>query len=128
MTLLRRLLAPVTAIWVFCQLGTVALGPVALWVSAADSHDAECTCGHGANAMCPMHRHKPAGDPNSHCSMQASNETGTGVLTTITAAAGLIPESTPSFVAPVPSMNVSPTDVHVVGERPVPPDPPPPRV
>src|SRR5688572_24357371 len=122
MTHLRRVLAPVTAIWIFCQLGTVVLVPVALWVSAADPHAAECTCGHGANAMCPMHRHKPAGDPISHCSMQASNETGTGALTTGVGAAGLIPESTPSLLAPVASMNVSPTDVHIFGERPVPPD------
>ena len=128
MTRLRRALAPLAAIWLSCQIGTVALVPVALWVNAADPHAAECTCGHGADAMCPMHRHKPAGDPNSHCSMQASNETGTGVLTTIVGAGGLIPESTPSLVAPVPSMNVRPADADVRGERPVPPDPPPPRV
>ena len=128
MTRLRRALVPLAAMWLSCQIGTVALVPVALWVSAADPHAAECTCGHGADAMCPMHRHKPAGDPNSHCSMQAANETGTAVLTTIVGAAGLIPESTPSLVAPVPSMNVRPADVDVRGERPVPPDPPPPRV
>jgi hypothetical protein len=128
MTSLRRALAPLAAIWLLCQIATVALVPVAVWVSAADPHGAECTCGRGgADAMCPMHRHKPAGDAASHCSMQASNKTGTGVLTTIVIA-GLIPESTPSLVPPVPSMNVSPTDVDVRGERPVPPDPPPPRV
>jgi len=124
---LRRALVPLAATWLTCQVGTVALGPVALWVSA-DSHAAECTCGHGADAMCPMHRHKPAGDPDTNCSMQAANGAGTAVLTTIVGAAGLIPESTPSLVAPVPSTNVSRTDVDVRGERPVPPDPPPPRV
>lgn len=128
MTRMRRALAPLAAIWLSCQIGTVALGPLALRVSAADPHAAECTCGHGADAMCPMHHHKPARDPSGHCSMQASNETGTGVITTLVSAAGLIPESTPSLVAPVPSMNVSPTDVDVRGERPAPPDPPPPRV
>ena len=127
MTHLRRVLAPVTALWLFCQIGTVALVPVALWVGAAGRHAAECTCGHGEDAKCPMHRHKPAGDPNSHCSMQASNEAGAGALTTIVSVAGLLPESTPSLVAPLPSTNVSPTDVDVRGERPVPPDPPPPR-
>jgi hypothetical protein len=128
MTRLRRALVPLVAMWLSCQIGTVALVPVALWVSVADPHAAGCTCGHGADAMCPMHRYKHAGDPNSHCSMQSSNETGTGVLTTIVGAGGLVPESTPSLVAPVPSMNVSPTDVDARGERPVPPDPPPPRV
>jgi len=128
MTRLRRALVPLVAMWLSCQVGTFALVPVVLWVNAADPHAAECTCGHGADAMCPMHRHKPAGDSNNPCSMQASNQTGTGVLTTIVGAAGLIPESTPSFVAPGPSISVSPMDVDVRGERPVPPDPPPPRV
>jgi hypothetical protein len=126
-TRLRRALVPLATIWLSCQIGTVALVPVALWVSAADPHTAECTCGHGADAMCPMHRHKPAGNPNSHCSMQAANGAGRAVLTTIVGVAGLIPESTPSLVAPVPSTRVRPGDVHVRGERPVPPDPPPPR-
>lgn len=128
MTRLRRALVPLTAVWLSCQIGTIALVPVASWVNAADPHAAECTCGHGANAICPMHRHKPAGDPSSRCSMQATNETGTAPLTTIAGAGGLLPESTLSLVAPVPSMNVGPTDDDVRGERPVPPDPPPPRV
>lgn len=127
MTRLRRLLAPLAAIWLSCQIGAVALVPVAMWLNAADPHAAECTCGHGADAMCPMHRHKPAGSSSSHCSMQATNGTGTAVLTTLVGVAGLIPESMSSLVAPVPSTNVSPADVDVRGERPVPPDPPPPR-
>lgn len=128
MTRLRCALVPLAAMWLFCQIGTIALMPVAMSASAADSRAGVCNCGHGPDAMCPMHRHKPAGDPISHCSMQAADETGTAVLTTIVGAAGLIPESAPSLVAPVPSMNVSPTDVDVRGERPLPPDPPPPRV
>jgi hypothetical protein len=127
MTRLRRVLAPLALIWLSCQIGTVALGPIALWVSAAHPHAAECTCGHGADAMCPMHHHKPAGNSNSPCSMQAANSTGTAVLTTIFGVAGPIPESAASLVAPVPSTSVGPADVDVRGERPVPPDPPPPR-
>ncbi len=127
MTRLRRVLAPLAAIWLFCHVGSVALVPVALWVGAADAHAPVCTCGHGADAMCPMHRHKPAGSTESHCSMQAAQGAATAVLTTIGSIAGLIPESTPSLIAPVPSTSVGPTDVDVRGERPVPPDPPPPR-
>jgi hypothetical protein len=125
---LRRAIVPLTACWLTCQIVTVACVPVAWWVSAADPRAAECTCGHGADAMCSMHRHKPARSPDSHCSMQASNETGTAVLTALVGAVGLIPESISSLVAPAPSMRVSPADVDVRGERPVPPDPPPPRV
>jgi hypothetical protein len=124
---LRRGLAPLAAIWLSCQIGTIALVPVALWVSAADPHAAECTCGHGVDALCPMHRHRPAGNQNSHCSMQAANGAGTAVLRTFVGVAGLIPESTPLLVVPVPSTSVSPADVDLPGERPVPPDPPPPR-
>ena len=80
MTHLRRVLAPVTAIWLFCQVGAVALVPAALWITAADSHGVECTCGHGLGAICPMH-HKPADDPAA-CAMKAAN-TGTAVLTTL---------------------------------------------
>jgi len=127
MSCLRRTLAPLAAIWLSCQIGTVALVPVALWVSAADPHAAECTCGHGADAMCPMHGHKPAEDTNSNCAMQAAKGVATGVLTTLVGSAGLIPESTRSLVPPVPSISVRAFDVDVRGERPVPPDPPPPR-
>ncbi len=77
--------------------------------------------------VCPMHRHNPAGEPSSDCSMQAVNQTGTAVLTALVGSAGLMPESTPSLLAPLPSVNLSPAEVNVRGERPVPPDPPPPR-
>ena len=35
MTLVRRTLAPLTAIWLFCQIGTVAFVPIVLWAAAA---------------------------------------------------------------------------------------------
>ena len=127
MTRLRRALVPLAALWLSCQVGTVALVPVALWVTAADPHAAECTCGHGADAMCPMHRHKPAGAPTSDCSMQAANETGTAVLTSLVGVTGLVPQATPSLVGLIPSTHVRSFDVGVRGERHVPPDPPPPR-
>jgi hypothetical protein len=47
-----------------CQIAAVAHAPIALFISAVDSHAAECSCRHGAGAMCPMLRtmhHKPAG-------------------------------------------------------------------
>jgi len=95
--LLRRVLAPLALVWLSCQIGTVALVPVAFWVSAADPQVAGCTCGHSAHATCQMHSHKPARNPNSPCSMQAANGSGTAVLTTIVGIAGLIPESAPSL-------------------------------
>jgi hypothetical protein len=126
MTHLRRVLVPVTAIWLFCQVGTVALVPVALWITAADPHAAECTCGHGVGAMCPMH-HKPSGE-SAPCAMQAANGPATAVLTTLVGNAGLITEPPQSIQLPTSTRCAQAADVQVAGERPVPPDPPPPRV
>ena len=125
MTHMRRVLAPVTAIWLFCQIGSVALVPVALWATAVDSHAEGCTCGHGAGAMCLMH-HKPAGD-SAPCAMQAANNSGAAVLNTLVGTAGLVPEPGCSIEPALLSASARTLDVHVVGERPVPPDPPPPR-
>lgn len=124
MALLRRVAAPVTAVWLFCQLGTVALVPVALWITAEDPHAEECTCGHGPGAMCPMH-HKPARE-SAPCAMQAAGGPE-AVLTTLAATQGLVVEPASSIQPGVPFAYPRVGDVRVNGERPVPPDPPPPR-
>ena len=125
MTQLRRVLVPVTVFWLLCQVGTVAFVPVALWITAADRHATECTCGHGAGAMCPMH-HKPSGG-SAPCAMQAANDSGTAVLTTLAGTAGLIAEPPHSIQPPTSTQYARAADLQVAGERPVPPDPPPPR-
>ena len=125
MSQLRRVLAPVTAIWLSCQVGTLALAPIALWFTAADPHGVECTCGHGAGAMCPMH-HKPI-DESESCTLQAANLPGSAVLTAITGITGLVPVSMTSIGPATSTKRVSNADVQVEGRRPIPPDPPPPR-
>jgi hypothetical protein len=125
MALLRRVLGPFTAVWLFCQVGQVALVPLALWITATDPHGAECTCGEGLGAMCPMH-HKRSGG-SAPCAMQATDSSGTVVLTTLPGTAGLLAGPTPSIQPPASTEYRRATDVHVAGERPVPPDPPPPR-
>ena len=125
MTSFRRVLAPVAAIWLCCQVGTMALAPVALWITAADAHGVECTCGHGDGAMCPMH-HKPANESGT-CAMQAANLPGSAVLAAITGIAGLVPSSTVSIGPAIVTKQALNTDIHVAGRRPIPPDPPPPR-
>jgi len=123
---LRRLLGPVTAIWLFCQLGTAASVPVSLWLRTVDPHASECICGHGAGAMCPMH-HKLAGG-SVPCAMQSANGPDAAILTTLLGTAGVIAEAAASIRPAVPSPLVRAGDVQPAGERPVPPDPPPPRV
>jgi hypothetical protein len=127
MTQLRRVLAPVIAIWLFCQIGSVALVPVALWMTGADVHGAECTCGHGAGAICPMH-HKPTGGDPAPCAIKAATGSGAAVVTTLAGTAGLIADPIRSIQPAIPSEHPLAADVHAAGERPVPPDPPPPRV
>jgi hypothetical protein len=124
---LRRALAPIAAIWLSCQLGAVALVPVALWAGAAAERTAGCTCGHGTHAMCPMHHHKPAGSSSSTCSMQPVNSGPSAVLTVLVGPPGFIPGSPSSLVVPDLSTRIAHVDAGVRGERPVPPDPPPPR-
>jgi hypothetical protein len=124
---LRRMLAPVTAVWLFCQVGTVASVPLALWLTASAPHEEQCTCGHEAGVMCPMH-HKTTGRPApAPCAMQAANSSGTAVVTTLVGVAGLISEPTLSIRPADASMHPLASDVRLVGDRPVPPDPPPPR-
>ena len=125
MTHLRRVLGPLTAIWLCCQVGTVALVPVALWVTASDPHGVECTCGHGLGAMCPMH-HKPA-DESAPCAMKAANGPEAAVLASLVGMIGLAVEPTRSIQPATPSPHARLADADVVGQRPIPPDPPPPR-
>jgi hypothetical protein len=126
MTRLRRVLVPFTAIWLTCQVGTIAVVPVALWFTAPDQHADECTCGHGLGAICPMH-HKPSSGLEP-CAMRPANGSGAAVLTTLVGITGLVAELARSIQPPMSSASPNTTDVQVAGERPVPPDPPPPRV
>lgn len=120
---LRRVLGPVAALWLSCQIGTATLVPIAMVFGAA-AH-AECTCGHGDDATCPMH-HKSSGG-SAPCAMRAANDSGAAVLTTLIGIAGLIPETTRSILPANASARFRTADAHHVGRRPVPPDPPPPR-
>jgi len=125
MALVRRVLGPITAFWLCCQIGTVAFVPLALWMTTADPHGEECTCGHADGMMCPMH-HRPTGR-SAPCGMRAANNSGTAVVTTLVGVAGLISEPILSIRPADPSTRALPGDVRVVADYPVPPDPPPPR-
>jgi hypothetical protein len=121
---LRRLLAPLAAFWLCSQIGVLVFVPVALW-AAADQRSAACTCGHGPHGLCPMH-HAP--DRTSRCAMQATDGSHAAIVTGLIALTGFPPDITPA-TDPVPdSTAVRSADDRFVGERPIPPDPPPPRV
>jgi hypothetical protein len=125
MALLRRLLAPLTAVWLLGHMATAALVPVTLSIVLSDPHGEECTCGHGDGAMCPMH-HRPSRLP-SDCAMRSGDASQVAILTVFAGDAGLVPESGRSIGPATWSAGVRPVNARLIGERPVPPDPPPPR-
>ena len=126
MSRLRRLLAPLTALWLLCQVGTLGLVPAMLRGNSPVAHAAECTCGHGDGSMCPMHHHQPGGTP-IQCSMQAVDHSSTAVLTVVASIAGFIAQPAGSIQPPASLVHLHAADARAIGSRPVPPDPPPPR-
>jgi hypothetical protein len=50
----RRRLACACLVW---QLTATLAAPVFVWAVVEHNETAECQCGHGPGAMCPMHRH-----------------------------------------------------------------------
>lgn len=126
MSRLRRVLAPLTALWLVCQVGTLALVPAMLRANPVSAHATECTCGHGDGLLCPMHHHQPADKPTP-CSMQAGDHSAAAVLTALAGIAGFMAQPTSSIQAPLSVTHWHAADARATGPRPVPPDPPPPR-
>jgi hypothetical protein len=120
----RSVLYGIAIVWLSCQAITMALVPAVLLTSAADADADECTCTHGADAMCPMHHHQTT--DSTHCVMQTSTTIDGAMLTSLLGVAGLIPPHTSRLVA---TRLVSSTDFTSSPEisRFAPPDPPPPR-
>ncbi len=119
------MLAHVAVIWLCAQLGSVALVPATLWITSDHQDAAVCECGHGPHAMCPMH-HKPAGPP-TNCSIRSGDGSGTAVLTGLLSVIGLSEDSTSALSGAIAPPVAVALDAQPIGERPVPPDPPPPR-
>jgi hypothetical protein len=122
MTRVRRILGRMAAVWLLCQAAGLAAAPLALWITApADL--VECTCEHGDHAMCPMH-HPPASD--TRCVIQATQESGTAVLSTLLSGVGVVASASVTIVAP-PMTTLLLLELTPAAFRPAPPDPPPPR-
>jgi len=124
MTSLRRALAPVAAIWLACQAAMLTVALPAFWVQSVGAGELACTCSHGVDGACPM-RHKTS-TGSKLCLMQSADNSGTSVLRSLLGAIGLIPTRTATTV-PTSSENEPIVVSGAVTDRPVPPDPPPPR-
>jgi hypothetical protein len=131
MTSLRRVLSPLVGLWLCCQLGAVALTPLAFWARMS-AEAATCICPLGADAACPMH-HKPGADTKAEtktgtkiCAMQSTTSEATTLLTSLFAGTGLMPESV-SLIDRATSGTFAILEPQMTARHPVPPDPPPPR-
>jgi len=88
----RRTLGLVAATWLFGQTATLALVPTLLGIGAMEASVAECTCTHGANAICPMH-HKSSPDAKV-CALQGMTTSRLALVNALFGVAGLVPAPT----------------------------------
>ena len=122
MTRVRRLLGPIAAAWLSCQLAGVVTTPIVVWMTTRADH-VECTCGHGDHAICPMH-HRPAS--GTRCALRSTHNTNAAVLSSLFSSVGVLTATTTTMVAT--TIVVAPSFERVASSRgPVGPDPPPPR-
>lgn len=115
----RRFVGPVAAVWLMCQVATLAVVPALL-----DASLAECVCAHGADAACPMHHKTAAG--SKVCVMQSATTDVPATLNLLFGLGGLVPVP-PSAIVPVVSVSAMPFDRSALTHRPSSPDSPPPR-
>jgi hypothetical protein len=119
MTLARRIIGPIAAVWLVSQAAALSLAPVML-----DATQAACTCGNLADATCPMHHGAAAG--SKVCVMQSTTTNATVTLNSLFSVVGLVPASLPAM-APLPRVSPVFLTCSTASSRPFPPDAPPPR-
>lgn len=120
---LRRALGPLAAAWLLCHVATVTLASSAFWTHAEHA-GVECTCAHGPDSTCPMH-HKAASGKKT-CAMRSADDAATVGVGSVFGPIGLLP--TPRLETAVITEQSVMSDEHsFAAQRPVPPDPPPPR-
>src|SRR5262245_44342390 len=117
----RHRLACACLVW---QLTATLAAPLFVWAAVEHNETAECQCGHGPGAMCPMHRHnmpKP-----SDCVVRSDAPDTSAALASIFGPVAPPPSSSERIAfarVTVPSTHY---DRHVLA-RPFEPDLPPPR-
>lgn len=127
---LRRVIGPLAAVWLCSRLAAIVLAPVALSAMAVDASAPTCTCAHDVNGACPMHQKShstPSTSGAKVCVMQSANDLAGAVLQALFGVAGITADSVigVSLVRPATFANL---ESSLIIARPVPPDPPPPRL
>ena len=123
MTRSRRALGAVAIAWLVCQTAALVAAPPLLIASASADLNT-CTCGHGADATCPMHHKK--GASSNICVIRALTMRDVAVLQSIVGVAGLLPADA-TTIATQPAARPLRGDDDAAAVRPTPPEPPPPR-
>jgi len=120
----RRALGAVTLVWLLCEAMTFAIVPAALWMETSAANIAECTCAHGPDAACPMHRQPSANPPM--CVMRSVSPNDAVLLNTLLGVAGFLPAPA-HRAAEMLALRSAPIDQSSATTPHTPPDPPPPR-
>jgi hypothetical protein len=127
MICVRRLLGSFVAAWLTCQTAALGLTPnLVVWFGVTDVSLMVCTCGHGADATCPMHHHGTA-NGSRRCVMRSMNDHGTAVLASVFGLLGFLTAHAQDTMLTSSERAIS-IEPSIGIDRPTPPDPPPPRV
>jgi hypothetical protein len=110
-------------VWLVCQLTAALAAPMLVWAVAEHQEQAECQCGHGPGAMCPMHRHNMPKPTDCVVRSGAPDSSSTLASLFITLAP---PRASERIVAVRVTAPTARYDRHVIA-RPFEPDFPPPR-
>jgi hypothetical protein len=121
---LRRAAGRIAVTWLLSHIATLGVATAVLW-AGPEAPLLECRCTHGEHAFCPMH-HKPT--PGSKlCSMTSATDSEAALLTSLFGTVGLVASAAPA-IAPEPGVALVLDQRLTRTFRPIPPDPPPPRL
>jgi hypothetical protein len=124
MVRMRRVLGLVAIVWLVGQVGLSALTLLLLETSGPALSEAACTCTHGPDAACPMHRNTAPGSRT--CVLRGAGDHTAILLGSLFATTGLAMERM-RLLAPATSGSVAIGVCHMIIRQPGSPDPPPPR-
>jgi len=104
--------------WLVVQLCLIGALPTSLGaLTSASAVGAECTCGHGDGATCPMHHPAPQPGPQSHpCSCRGTTDPGSAILASLIGPTAVLASAAsaanPATAAKsLPALTLDPLDV-----------------
>jgi hypothetical protein len=127
MRAIRRHLALVIGVWLFCQTSALMIGPVSMCAGVPTAvSEQQCTCAHdGGQQACPMH-HRTTPQSKSSCSCRSSTDTSTLAIASLLGPIAVLPSAIQVAYLSLTTDSV-PVMVAVPIDGPASPDAPPPR-